>query len=225
MLTIREAEQQGAVGPQAGPGIVPMKIVHPPALAASLPPAAPRTGATISAAPTGPREYISTPYQPPPTGGSGPSIHPSRVAAMAPPPPPSNTNTRPREEDSQPQLQESVKRQKVVVEKLAFGQLYNEIDWLSLNPHPITLQVQLPISNEKPEWTQILNGSIISLEDVPVNTLFSSIREKIRSALNADLPISRMRIEYEGRVMNNGSSLASVNIGEGDLVSMTLKKK
>jgi len=142
---------------------------------------------------------------------------------MAPPPPQGQGNTRPREEE--PQAQEPVKRQRVVVEKLAFGQLYNEIDWLSLNPHPITLQVQLPTSTEKPEWSSVLNGSILSLENVPVNTLFSSIRERIKSALNADLPISRMRIEYEGRVMNNGSSLASVNIGEGDLVSMTLKKK
>jgi len=145
---------------------------------------------------------------------------------MAPPPPTTapQGNVRPREEE-QPQELEPSKRQRVVVEKLAFGQLYNEIDWMSLNPHPITIQVQLPTSTEKPEWASILNGSILPLEGVPVNTPFSSIRERIKSALGADLPISRMRIEYEGRVMNNGSSLASVNIGEGDLVSMTLKKK
>ncbi|RYE52515.1 MAG: hypothetical protein EOP48_16330 [Sphingobacteriales bacterium] len=134
---------------------------------------------------------------------------------MAPPPTSSPTptqtqgQTRPREEDLQAQDQEpaNTKRQRIVVEKLAFGQLYNEIDWMSLNPHPITIQVQLPTSTEKPEWASILNGSILSLEGVPVNTPFSSIREKIKSALGAELPISRMRIEYEGRVMNNGSSL------------------
>jgi splicing factor 3A subunit 1 len=139
------------------------------------------------------------------------------------PPPSAPTQTRPREEEI-PEAP-AAKRPKTIVEKLAFGQLYNEIDWMSLNPTPITLNVQLPTSTEKPEWTNKLNGSILAIEDVAVNTPFSAIRERIKRALDADLPISRMRIEYEGRVMNNASSLASVNIGEGDLVTMTLKKK
>jgi len=148
---------------------------------------------------------------------------------MAPPPSAlvqnTNTNTRPRDEEYSETPAPVAKRPKTIVEKLAFGQLYNEIDWMSLNPHPISINVQLPTSTEKPEWINKLNGSIISIEDVAVNTPFSAIRERIKRALDADLPISRMRIEYEGRVMNNASSLASVNIGEGDLVSMTLKKK
>jgi splicing factor 3A subunit 1 len=129
--------------------------------------------------------------------------------------------TRPREEDPSPSPAPAQKRQKV--EKLAFGQMYNEIDWMSLHPEPITLCVQLPLNSEKPEWK--LDGSVINIENVPVNTLFSTIRERIKRTLDADLPISRMRIEYGGKVMNNQNSLASVNIGEGDLVSMTLKKK
>jgi splicing factor 3A subunit 1 len=135
---------------------------------------------------------------------------------MAPPP----SNTRPREEEV-PTDAPAIKRAKV--EKLAFGQLYNEIDWMSLHPDPITLSVQLPANSEKPEWK--LDGSVIDVAQVPVNTLFSTIRERIKRTLDADLPISRMRIEYNGKVMNNQSSLASVNIGEGDMVVLTLKKK
>lgn len=114
----------------------------------------------------------------------------------------------------------SAKRAKV--EKLAFG-LYNEIDWMSLHPEPITLAVQLPSHPEKPEWK--LNGSVLSIPDVPVNTLFSTVRDRIKRALEAELPISRMRIEYNGTIMNNQSSLASLNIGDGDMVTMSLKKK
>jgi splicing factor 3A subunit 1 len=137
-------------------------------------------------------------------------------------PPPSQGTTRPREDESAAGAGEPAgKRAKV--EKLAFGQLYNEIDWMSLHPDPITLSVQLPANSEKPEWK--LDGSIVDVEQVPVITLFSTVRERIKRTLDADLPISRMRIEYNGKVMNNQSSLASVNIGEGDMVVLTLKKK
>lgn len=230
-----EAEKQGLVGPQVGPGILPGQTQLPPALAASLPSAGGGTafaGSTISAGPTGPSS--STPYQAPPsgpsaTGGSGPAIHPARLAAIqqtAPPPLPDQQaggQTRPREEETagaHQQQQPSAKRAKV--DKLEFG-LYNEIDWQSLHPEPITLSVQLPIYPEKPEWK--LNGSVIDIPDVPVTTLFSTVRDRIKKALDAELPISRMRIEYNGKVMNNQSSLASLNIGEGDMVVMSLKKK
>lgn len=222
------------VGPQVGPGILPGQTSLPPALAASLPTAGGGTafaGSTISAGPTGPS--TSTPYQAPPSGpsasgSSGPAIHPARLAAIqqtAPPQPDhQGGQTRPREEeatgDQQQNQQPSAKRAKV--DKLEFG-LYNEIDWQSLHPEPITLSVQLPIYPEKPEWK--LNGSVIDIPDVPVTTLFSTVRDRIKKVLDAELPISRMRIEYNGKVMNNQSSLASLNIGEGDMVVMSLKKK
>lgn len=161
-------------------------------------------------------------------------MHPARLAAIqstsspVPPSPPvyPQGEVRPREDDS-PEAggsgsgEPSAKRAKV--EKLAFGQMYNEIDWMSLHPEPITLAVQLPAHPEKPEWK--LDGSVIDINDVPVNTLFSTVRDRIKRALEAELPISRMRIEYNGKVMNNQSSLASLNIGEGDMVVMSLKKK
>lgn len=109
------------------------------------------------------------------------------------------------------------------VDKLPYGQLYTEMDWAALHPEPITLAVQLPDMPERPEWK--LNGAIISLPDVPVSTLFSTLRERIKRAVDADLPVSRLRLDYEGKVMNNGSTLASVNIDEGDVLVMSVRKK
>lgn len=157
------AAQQPSVGPQAGPGIVPApppiqppapgpslpNLANlPPALAASLPTPGGGTaysGATISAGPTGPttREYISSPYgasapaasvPASASPSSGPSIHPSRMAAMAtagsaspipptPTPAPAPVSTgqvRPREEEVERPV---VKRAKV--DKLPFGQYYS----------------------------------------------------------------------------------------------------
>jgi len=215
-----------APGPQAGPGIVPSVVPNPqnlpPALAASLPkPAGQGTayaGATISAAPTGPstREYISAPA---PT--SGPSVHPARAAQMtaAPaPPPPTAGIVHARDDDADRPV---FKRPKI--EKLQGGQMYSEIDWLSLHPDPISLSVQLPNMPDKPEWK--LDGSVITVPDLPVGFTFGTVRERIKRVVDADLPISRLRLDYQGKVMNNGASLASMNLDDGDLIVMAVRKK
>lgn len=97
---------------------------------------------------------------------------------------------------------------------------------MSLNPHPITLSIQLPLFPSKPEWS--LLGQTIPLSEITVNLPFGALRERIKRALGAgagDLPISRMQLSYEGRVMNNSATLAGSNIGEGDVVHLALKKK
>ena len=81
----------------------------------------------------------------------------------------------------------------------------------------------LPSVPDKPELK--LDGSVIVVPDLPVNTLFSTLRERIKMVVDADLPISRMQLSYEGKTMNNKFSMASVNLDEGDMVTLTLKKK
>ncbi|WWC89581.1 uncharacterized protein L201_004506 [Kwoniella dendrophila CBS 6074] len=233
-----------AAGPQIGPGPPGAPQAIPPPLAAGLPTPGGGTayaGATISAAPTGPstKEYISTPYDPSfspapqhplPSAPSAPSIHPSRMAAInaagggnGGSSPLAAGQIRPHEDDNEGNGDKPVfKRPKI--EKLPYGQLYTEQDWISLHPEPITISIQLPnMMNEKPEYK--LDGSIISISDLPVTTLFSTIREKIKRIVDADLPISRMRLDYGPKVMNNASTLASVNLDEGDTLNLVLKKK
>jgi splicing factor 3A subunit 1 len=98
-----------------------------------------------------------------------------------------------------------------------------EVDWLSLHPEPITILVHLPSHPEKPEWK--LDGSSIQVTDLPVNITFGIVRERIKRTLGADLPVSRMQLSYEGKVLSNGATLASVNLDEGDELGLVLKKK
>ena len=208
-----------AAGPQLGPGITPQAL--PPALAASLPKAgggSAYSGATISAAPTGPsqKEYISTSYDSSFTPSSGPSVHPARAAQMAPP-----VTGQPHPRDDDETDRPVFKRPRV--EKLPYGQLYSEVDWMSLHPDPITISVQLPIMPEKAEWK--LDGSVISVPDLPVKTLFSTVRERIKRIVDADLPISRVRLDYNAKVMSNSANLASVNLDDGDMLVMSVRKK
>ncbi|RXK38919.1 splicing factor 3A subunit 1 [Tremella mesenterica] len=229
-LPVKEVEKQ-----QADLPIIPNRTNLPPALAASLPKIGGGTayeGSTISAEPTGPttKEYYEPiiPSNSPlaPTSSttinptSGPSIHPSRLAAM------STTSTQPhgqirqREEDVS-QQQQQFKRPRI--EKLPMGQYYSEIDWMSLHPEPISLSIQLPNMPEKPEWK--LNGSIITISDLSVSTLVSTLRERIKRTVDAELPISRLKLDYGGKTLNNASTLASFNLDEGDLVVMSVRKK
>ena len=94
---------------------------------------------------------------------------------------------------------------------------------MSLHPDPITIAVQLPSMPEKPEWK--LDGSIIAVPDLPVKTLFSTLRERIKRVVDADLPISRLRLDYLGKVMTNNASMASVNLDEDDMLVLSVRKK
>lgn len=214
-------DQPSGAGPQVGPGIsptpTPQRIPTPLAAGTQTPGGGTAyAGATITAAPSGPtqREY----YEPVPS--SGPSIHPSRQAFQAPAPaPPKIGQTRPAEEE--PAERPVFKRPKI--EKLPYGQFYSDVDWQSLHPDPITLSVQLPDMPDKPEWK--LNGSVIEVPDLPVSTLFATLRERIKRVMDADLPISRLRLDYQGKIMNNSATLASVNLDDGDVVVLNVKKK
>ncbi|WVF71719.1 hypothetical protein IAT40_006527 [Kwoniella sp. CBS 6097] len=241
-----------AAGPQIGPGAPGQPQSIPPPLAAGL--ATPGggtaySGATISAAPTGPtsKEYISTPYDssfspapPPPASANlppiptAPSIHPSRMAAINAAQgggsspgggaSPVAGHVRPREgDDGAVAGGEAPVFKRPKIEKLPYGQLYSEADWTRMHPDPINISIQLPDMPEKPEWR--LNGSIITVSDLPVTTLFSTIRERIKRIVDADLPISRLRLDYGPKVMNNASTLASVNLDDGDSLTLVVKKK
>ena len=94
---------------------------------------------------------------------------------------------------------------------------------MSLHPDPVAISVQLPDMPDKPEWK--LNGSIIIVPDLPVNTLFSTVRERIKRVVDADLPISRLKLEYGAKKMNNSSTMASVNLDDGDMLVLSVSKK
>ncbi|WVQ82269.1 hypothetical protein IAT38_004397 [Cryptococcus sp. DSM 104549] len=226
-----------AAGPQIGPSVTQAPL--PPPLAAGLSTPGGGTaysGATISAAPTGPstREYISTPYDPssfgspaPPSAPAPPQIHPARLAAInaaggsapgSPSPVAGQVHGRDGEDGGD---RPAVKRPKI--EKLPYGQLYTESDWINLHPDPISISVQLPDMPDKPEWK--LNGSIITIPDLTAKTLFSTVRERIKRIVDSDVPISRMRLDYGPKVMSNASTLASVNLDDGDMITLVLKKK
>ncbi|KAH8914362.1 hypothetical protein BT69DRAFT_1089475 [Atractiella rhizophila] len=112
-----------------------------------------------------------------------------------------------------------VKRMKVM--KLPPGQFYPESDWLTMNPDPVSIVINLPSYPEKPEWG--CNGSAIVLDDVPLNLMAGSLRDRIMHKTGC--PVAKQRLLYGGKILSTGITLASLNIDDGDIITLQLKQK
>lgn len=78
----------------------------------------------------------------------------------------------------------------------------------------------------KPEWK--LDGKIVTIQDVPLNLLVSTLRERILQHIESTANVGRVRLSYAGKMLTNKSAIASYNMEDEELVVMTLgdaKKK
>ena len=95
-----------------------------------------------------------------------------------------------------------------------------------MHPEPISPSIQLPSLPEKPEWK--LDGSVISLTDIPLTLLVSSLRDRIIAHVSPDgsssIPASRIKLSFRGKVLTNANTLASYNMDDDDLLVMTVRE-
>ncbi|KAK0459533.1 Pre-mRNA splicing factor PRP21 like protein-domain-containing protein [Desarmillaria tabescens] len=240
-------QEANAIGPGIGPAAVPPPLTSLPPAPASLP--APPQGsgnasysaATVSSGPQPASMYQPPPvmlpplhyqgmdaaqpfgYQPPPGG-----VHPTRMAALAA----ANSTLQAqagmvRSADEMEGVVDEIppaKRQKVA--KVPGSQMYSEDDWITMHPYPISLQVQLPNDTSKPEWK--LDGSTVTIPDLPLNLLVSTLRDRIVQHTSISVPISRIRLSYAGKMLTNSSSIAVYNMEDEELLMLSVspsKKK
>ncbi|OSX64990.1 hypothetical protein POSPLADRAFT_1134290 [Postia placenta MAD-698-R-SB12] len=245
-------QEVNAIGPGIGPAAAPAPMTSLPPPPASLP-APPMQGsgdpaysaATVASGPQPASLYPSQPppvmlpplhyqgmdapqpfgYQPPPA--SAPVMHPARAAALAGSPGAVGTPPQTGMVRSADQMEGGMdeippaKRQKIA--KIPGTQLYSEEDWINMHPHPIALVVQLPNDPSKPEWK--LDGRVLTVPDLPLNLLVSTLRERIVQHMGTALPVSRLRLSYAGRMLANTNNLASYNIEDEELVSLSISDK
>ncbi|KAJ3767491.1 Pre-mRNA splicing factor PRP21 like protein-domain-containing protein [Lentinula raphanica] len=241
-------QQANVIGPGIGPSAVPAPLTSLPPPHASLPPPPQASTnpaystATISSGPQPASAYQTPPVMLPPLHFQGieatqpfgyqppaaPGMHPSRVAALAA----ANGVLQSqagmvRTADQMEGVEDDVppaKRQKV--NKIPGSQLYSEEDWIGMHPHPISLQIQLPVDSTKPEWK--LDGQIVTVPDLPLTLLVSTLRERILQHIGSTVNVSRIRLSYAGKMLTNKSTIASYNMEDEELVVLTLgdaKKK
>ncbi|VDC07888.1 unnamed protein product [Peniophora sp. CBMAI 1063] len=242
-------QETNAIGPGIGPAAVPPPMAAPPPVALPNKPVGASThsapayeAATVSSGPQPASMYPNAPppvmlpplhyqglesaqpfgYQPP--VGVAPSPRPPPAFS----PPGTNSNSTPvgagmvrgadeMDQDSIP----PAKRQRVA--KLPGGQYYPESDWINLHPHPISLRVQLPPAEpSKPEWK--FEGQVVTIPEIPVGYIVGALRDRITQAVGSALAPGRLRIAYGGVMLSNGNTIASYNLEDEDLLSVSVQE-
>ncbi|KAJ8517550.1 hypothetical protein ONZ45_g5272 [Pleurotus djamor] len=234
-------QETNAIGPGIGPAAAPPPLTSLPPAHASLP-APPQaaavannpayTAATVS---SGPQPASLFPPQPPPV--MLPPLHYQGLDAAQPfgyQPPPSMPGMRMAPmgppvtgmvrsaDDMEGGGSDDIppaKRQRVA--KLPGGALYPEADWIAMHPHPISLKVQLPKDDSRPEWK--LDGSVITIQDLPLNFFVSTLRDRIVQATGSAVPVSRIRLSHTDKTLTNSSTIASYNLEDEDLLVVGIR--
>ncbi|UZO19681.1 uncharacterized protein OCT59_010957 [Rhizophagus irregularis] len=162
-------------------------------------------------------QAMSTPAPPlPPTPLAMGQSSLAPPAPPTPPPPPSKIG---RAVDDEAELPAMLKRQKM--DALAGGSLVSVEEWIESHQGPINVQVQCPTIPEKPEWN--CHGQTIVLDNLPLTTFVSTVKDRIASQLN--FPAGRQKLTIGGAVMKNQLSLAHYNMEDGDIIGLAIKDR
>ncbi|KAF8633734.1 hypothetical protein AX17_004390 [Amanita inopinata Kibby_2008] len=240
-------QDANAIGPGIGPAAAPpppLATLPPAPASLPAPPQSTATSGVYSAATvsSGPQPASAYPAQPPPVmlpplhyqgldaaqpfgyQPPPPGMHPSRMAALAA----ANGTIQGAQagvvrsaEEMEGGVDElpPAKRQRVA--KLPGGALYPEADWIAMHPHAVSLQVQLPNDPSKPEWK--LDGSTVTIPDLPMTLMVTTLRDRILQHTGSAMPVSRIRLSYMGKVLTNQSSIGSYNLEDEDIVVLSLR--
>lgn len=101
------------------------------------------------------------------------------------------------------------------------GSFIGEEDFLASVPSPnVTIQIQVPASQEKPEWK--LNGQMLTFT-LPYKDTFTVVKGKISEATG--MPPGKQKLQYEGIFVKDSNSLAFYNLPNGALIVLGLKER
>jgi splicing factor 3A subunit 1 len=79
----------------------------------------------------------------------------------------------------------------------------------------------MPNDTSKPEWK--LSGEIVTVPDLPLNLLVSTLRDRILQHTGSSISASRIRLSYQGKMLTNSSSIAATNLEHEDLLMLSVR--
>ena len=79
----------------------------------------------------------------------------------------------------------------------------------------------MPNDTSKPEWK--LSGQIVTVPDLPLNLLVSTLRDRILQHTGSSISASRIRLSYQGKMLTNSSSIAATNLEHEDLLVLSVR--
>lgn len=81
--------------------------------------------------------------------------------------------------------------------------------------------IQMPNDPTKPEWK--LDGSVVTLHDLPLNLLISTLRDRILQQTGSTVSASRIRLSYAGKMLTNSNTIASYNLEHEDTLVLSVR--
>lgn len=72
-----------------------------------------------------------------------------------------------------------------------------------------------------PEWK--LDGTIVTIPDLPLNLFVSTLRERIISATGSALTPGKLILSYNGKMLTNRNTIANYNLEEEDLLVLSVR--
>jgi len=81
--------------------------------------------------------------------------------------------------------------------------------------------VQLPQDASKPEWK--LDGTIVTIPDLPLNLLVSTLRDRIIAVTGSALSAGKLILSYNSKMLTNRNTIASYNLEDEDLLVLSVR--
>jgi splicing factor 3A subunit 1 len=79
----------------------------------------------------------------------------------------------------------------------------------------------MPNDPSKPEWK--LQGQLVTIPDLPLNLLVSTLRDRILQHTGSAVPASRIRLSYQGKMLTNSTSIAASNLEDEEMLLFSVR--
>lgn len=64
---------------------------------------------------------------------------------------------------------------------------------------------------------------MVTVPDLPLNLLISTLRDRILQHTGSAVPASRIRLAYDNKMLTNANTLASYNLEDEDLLVLSVR--
>lgn len=85
---------------------------------------------------------------------------------------------------------------------------------------PITIQVQVPSSTDKPEWK--LNGQLLSI-NIGLADSIQKLKQRVQE--ETDMPPAKQKISHDGIFFKDSNTIAYYNLLSGATVHLQIKER
>ena len=81
----------------------------------------------------------------------------------------------------------------------------------------------MPNDTSKPEWK--LSSEIVTVPDLPLNLLVSTLRNRILQHTGSTISASHIQLSYQEKMLTNSSSIMATNLEHEDPLMLSVRNQ